>query len=936
MHRAPRALLLVSVLGALAPRLVLAQPTTTRVSVGPGGVQAVFGGGRPAISGDGRFVAFDSSSNDLVAGDTNAMRDVFVHDRQTGTTTRVSLGAGGAQGNAPSEWPALSADGRFVAFVSQASNLVPGDTNRYHDVFVRDRQAGTTTAVSVGAGGVQANNNASFDAAISADGRFVAFVSQATTLVPGDTNETVDVFVYDRATGTTTRASLGPGGIQANQDCWNPTISADGRWVAFESRAFNLVTGDTNGVDDVFVHDRQTGTTTRVSLGPGGAQGDANSRQAVISGDGRWVAFSSDASNLVPGDTNGNEDVFIHDRQTGTTTRVSVGPAGAQTINAGSSFPSIGADGRFVAFESVASNLVAGDTNGTSDVFVHDRQTGTTTRVSVGPGGAQAEGPSGGFDPPAISADGSEVAFASFAGNLVPDDTNGQVDVFLHDRGQADGDGDGLPDDWETRFGLNPSNSTGNDGGAGDPDADGSTNLQEYQNGTHPRGLFKRYLAEGAVNAFFDVRLALLNVGTSGARVLLRFLQPGGVTLPLYELLPAGRRRTLTRADLTGLTSPDFSTVVESDQPVLVDRTMTWDSSGYGSHAESAVASPATTWYLAEGSTSSDFGLFYLLQNPNPTGTTATVRYLRPSGQPPLDRAYALAPNSRTTIAVDNEGPDLASTDVSAVITAPQPIIVERAMYLSRPGQPFAAGHGSAGVTAPATSWFLAEGATGPFFDLFILLENPGDQPAQVMVEYLLLGGTTHAKSYSVPATSRFTIWVDDEQIPAGSGVKPLDNVAVSSTITSTNGVPIIVERTMWWPSPALTADFWTEAHNSPGATAAGTRWGLAEGEVGGPHSAETYILIANTSSSDGTARVTLFFEDGTTAVRTFGLLPRSRTNVSVSSEFPAAVGRRFGAVVESLDPNPVQIVVERAMYTSPGGITWAAGTNALATRLTP
>ena len=296
------------------------------------------------------------------------------------------------------------------------------------------------------------------------------------------------------------------------------------------------------------------------------------------------------------------------------------------------------------------------------------------------------------------------------------------------------------------------------------------TNLQEYQAGTHPRGFFTRYLAEGAINAFFDVRLALLNVGTESGHVLLRFLQPGGVTLPLFDVVPVGRRRTLTRTDLTGLVSPDFSTVVESDQQVIVDRTMSWDASGYGSHAESSVASPATTWYLAEGSTSTDFALFYLLQNPNPTATTATVRYLRPLGQAPIERTYPLAASSRTTIPVDSQGPELASTDVSAVITAPLPIIVERAMYISRPGQVFAAGHGSAGVTAPATSWFLAEGATGPFFDLFILLANPNDQPAQVTVDYLLLNGTTYAKSYQVPANGRFTIWVDDEQIPAGPG----------------------------------------------------------------------------------------------------------------------------------------------------------------------
>jgi hypothetical protein len=497
-----------------------------------------------------------------------------------------------------------------------------------------------------------------------------------------------------------------------------------------------------------------------------------------------------------------------------------------------------------------------------------------------------------------------------------------------------DGDRDGLLDTWETQYGLDPGSAANPNGGAGDPDADGRTNLQEYQAGTHPRGFFTRYLAEGAINAFFDARLALLNVGTASGHVLLRFLQPGGVTLPLFEVLPVGRRRTLTRADLTALVSPDFSTVVESDQPTVVDRTMSWDASGYGSHAETGVPSPATTWYLAEGSTSGDFALFYLLQNPNPTATTATIRYLRPFGQPPIDLTYPLAPSSRTTIPVDTQGPELASTDVSAVITATLPIIVERAMYLSRPGQIFAAGHESAGVTATATSWFLAEGATGPFFDLFVLLANPNDQAAQVTVDYLLIDGRTFAKNYSVPANGRDTIWVDNEQIPAGSGVRPLDNVAVSSTITSTNGVPIIVERAMWWPSPALTANFWTEAHNSPGATVTGTRWALAEGEVGGAQSAETYILIANTSPFGGSAVVTLYFEDGTSTARTFALLPSSRTNVSVSTEFTQAAGRRFGSVIESVGTTPAQIVVERAMYTSPGGVTWAAGTNALATRL--
>jgi hypothetical protein len=499
-------------------------------------------------------------------------------------------------------------------------------------------------------------------------------------------------------------------------------------------------------------------------------------------------------------------------------------------------------------------------------------------------------------------------------------------------RATVDTDGDGLPDEWEAQFSLSPTSTAGADGAMGDPDGDGRTNLQEFEAGTHPRGFVTRYLAEGATNAFFDTTLALLNPGATAASVLLRFLKSDGATESYHLPVPAGSRRTFRPATIAGLATASFSSVIESDALLVVDRTMTWDGSHYGSHAEAALLSPSMTWYLAEGATHSGFDLFYLLQNSNSEAARVEVRYLLPGGAPPLTKTYDVAPNSRFTIWVDLEGPELASTDVSAQITADRPIIVERAMYLNSGGQVFGAGHESAGITAPATSWFLAEGATGAYFDLFVLIANPNGVPAEINATYLLPSGRTLTKAYTIPPNSRFNIWVDEEQFPDGSGERLLADTAISTTIASTNGVPIIVERTMWWPGTAAT---WQEAHNSPGATTTGTKWALAEGEVGGAVQSETYILIANTSATAGAAKVTLLFEDGTApAERVVPLAANSRTNVAVAADFPEAAGKRFGAIVESVGDTPAQVVVERAMYSNAAGVVWAAGTNALATAL--
>lgn len=401
---------------------------TVRVSMSSDGAEGDRAGEEPAISADGRYVAFYSKVTNLVPGDANQDGDVFLHDRQTGKTIRISVASDGTEAKGQSRGPSISADGRYIAFSSNAPNLVPGDTNGKTDVFVRDLQTGKTTRVSVSSDGEQCDL-ASKNPVISADGRYVAFYSKGGNLVAGDINQEGDVFVHDRQTGKTTRVSLASDGTQGNVQSRSPSISADGRYVAFQSYAKNLVPGDTNGRADVFVHDRETGKTVRVSVASDGAEGNEGSLAPTISADGRYVVFQSYTSNLVPGDTNGHCDVFMHDLKTGKTIRVSVASDGTQG-NGESRQVVISADNRYVGFQSRASNLVPGDTNGLKDVFVHDLKTGETVRVSLASDGTQGNGDS---SQTALSADGRFIAFRSAAGNLVPGDTNGKSDIFVRD-----------------------------------------------------------------------------------------------------------------------------------------------------------------------------------------------------------------------------------------------------------------------------------------------------------------------------------------------------------------------------------------------------------------------------------------------------------------------------------------------------------------------
>jgi Tol biopolymer transport system component len=406
---------------------------TTRVDIDSSGGEADYWAEESVISADGRFVAFGSEASNLVPADLNNAPDVFLHDRATGVTVLVSVDSSGAQGNFYSHDPAISADGRVVAFYSHATNLVAGDTNGFDDVFVHDCASGLTELASIDSAGVHGNYFSRFPA-ITPDGNLIAFSSGSTNLVLGDNNAQEDVFVHDRTTGVTERVSVDSAGVEGDDFSRRPSISADGRFVSFESKATNLVAGDTNHWSDIFVHDRATGITERVNVDSSGSQADQPSDAASLSDDGNVVAFTSQATNLVPGDLNQHYDAFVHDRTTGVTERVSVDETGAEgNGDSGGSGtpPRLSRDGRYVAFESAASNLVANDTNGWEDVFVRDRMRSIIECVSVDTTGNEGNSASW---MNSMTPDARSVSFWSYATNLVSGDTNGFPDDFVRDR----------------------------------------------------------------------------------------------------------------------------------------------------------------------------------------------------------------------------------------------------------------------------------------------------------------------------------------------------------------------------------------------------------------------------------------------------------------------------------------------------------------------
>lgn len=377
----------------------------------------------PAVNADCQFVQVTVNNN------------VYVFDRRAGEFELASRSSSGEPGDSHSAGllpggGRLSDDGRVVAFTSLASDLVPTERGFENDIFVHDLASAETLKVSRSHtdGGSRLSSGGE---RLSGNGRVVAFQSMADDLVAEDANGFIDVFVHDLDTREITLISASGNGTQANGPAKTPALDAIGRFVAFTSKANNLVRDDRNESWDVFLHDRLQGTTERVSLGTGGSEANGNSDLSWLSSDARFVVFASDASDLVPGDTNRARDIFLRDRMTDRTSRVSVSSKGAQADEA-SDYPVVSGDARLVAFVSRAANLVPGDTNGVPDVFVHDRDTGRTERVTLSTDDREANDESGTFGV-ALSRDGNCIAFDSYATNLVSDDDNRRMDVFVRD-----------------------------------------------------------------------------------------------------------------------------------------------------------------------------------------------------------------------------------------------------------------------------------------------------------------------------------------------------------------------------------------------------------------------------------------------------------------------------------------------------------------------
>ncbi len=535
------------------------------------------------------------------------------------------------------------------------------------------------------------------------------------------------------------------------------------------------------------------------------------------------------------------------------------------------------------------------------------------------------------------------------SGSLVSIDTDAQGELYLVMLAGAilrltttgDADRDGIDDAWAITFGLQGLAPDAR-GPFGDPDGDGRINAQEFREGTHPLAGPVAYFGEGA-NGFFATRLDILNEQDVDLPLAVRFVRADGKATSTSATVPARRSLAIDTTTVPGLAGAEFATVMEATRPVPALRTMTWPAVGepYGSHAERAIAAPATRWYFAEGATT-QFELFFLLGNPSPHDTARVrIDYLRQDG-PAVSRTYDVAPASRRTIWVNQE-PGLDRAELGAIIVSENavPVLAERAMYTRGGAAMFAAGHAAAGEPAPATRWTFAEGSTGDYFDTFLSVINPGDSDLAVEAQVRLQDGSTRGGPLRftrvVPARTRRTLWLDREISDEGVPLDRHDGISVELT----SGEAFVAERAMWWPGTSST---WQESHVAAGfSEAPAASWRIAGGEYladpagGSDPRVETYVLIANVGVSPEDVGVTVYLEDREPLQHLVQVPAQSRVSVPLST-LVAGTGAGTASVAHTgvlvqARSRAAQLYAEQATYGSTAQVRWARGAVARGTR---
>jgi Tol biopolymer transport system component len=858
----------------IAGPAVAAVGTILRASCTATGERA--GGIVPAISGDGRYIAFASGATNLVVPPTSGWQ-LFRKDLSTGAVALVSSSGTGRQGNGNSGWPVLSYDGRYVAFYSDSTNIVAPATGN-QQIFRKDMVTGEVRLASANSAGAPGNGNSFWRLGISADGRYVAFASDATNLAASATTSR-QVFRKDLQTAAVMLCSTSAAGAQGDGSSYDPCLSADGRFVAFGSVATNLVAPVTSN-NQVFRKDLETSAVTLVSANWTGAQGNSVSGHPSMSPDGVSVGFESASTNLVTPSTTGYQ-VFIKNMATSVVRLMSANPAGVKG-NGDSLYCCVSTGGNYVAFQSVATNLVSPGTTG-QQVFRKDVVSGKIELVSSSATGVQGDAPSFFTGAGNMSAQGRFVSFYSAANNFLPPETVISQQVFRKELS--------VP----------------------------------------------YYFAEGTCRPGFEPYLTVQNPGSAAASTKITYMKGDGTEQAQIISVPAFSRSTVTVKQILGEgndAAHDFSCKVEctNGKTIIAERPMyfnyrpgvlNWNG---GTDVVGAL-SPAPVFYFAEGSCRSGFDPYLTIQNPGGSGAEVAITYMKGDGTT-AGQTLSVPAHTRNTVTVKQklgEGDDDAH-DFSCRVasTNGSNIVVERPMYFNyKPGLlNWNGGHDVVGALLPAQNFYFAEGTCRPGFDPYLTIQNPGVLAADIKVTYMRGDGTTAEQTLSVPAHARSTVTVKQT---LGEGNDATHDF--SCRVACTNGQTIIAERPMYFDYRPGVLD-WNGGTDVVGATAPATSYYFAEGTC--RPGFDPYLTIQNPGGSATDVTIVYMKGDGTTADQTLSVPAHARSTITVKQVLGEGDNTTHDFSCNVACSNGQSIIVERPMYFNykPGVLNWTGGTD--------